>query len=385
MNILALNPGSNSLKFELIASQPDSWGRKIFSGSIDSVGPQARLRVNGSVTLDEVFPVEDQQQAAERLLKFHVFEATSLDRIACRVVHGGPVFREPVLVTEEILTQIEALNELAPLHNANSVAILRTCLSAQDRVPVVAVFDSAFHHTLPEVAYRYPLEVGLSNRHQIRRYGFHGLSHEFLVRRYAEIRGVSPHDVNIVTLHLEGGASAAAIQAGKSIDTSMGFTPLEGLMMGTRSGDIDPAIVGYLAEKEGVSVAEVEQWLNRKSGLLGISGISQDTRILDRDPDPRAKLALEMFAYRARKYVGAYLAVLNGADAIVFGGGIGENTPSVRSAICRGLSWMGLNLDAAVNATLIDTEGSITTRDSRLQAYVIPTQEGLMLARLAAF
>jgi acetate kinase len=383
MNVLALNPGSSSLKFELVDAKTNSWGRKIISGAIDPVGPKARLRVTGAVALDEPFPVETQQHAAELLLK-RLQGTAHFDRIACRVVHGGSLFRDPVIVTADVLARIESLNELAPLHNANSVAILKTCYSICEYIPLAAVFDSAYHCTLPEVAYRYGIDFDLAERHQIRRYGFHGLSHEYLARRYAEIRNIPLDQMNIVTLHLGSGASVAAIQRGKSVDTSMGFTPLEGLMMGTRSGDIDPAIVGFLAEKESVPVATVEEWLNKKSGLLGVSGFSQDARVLDKSSDPRAKLALEMFAYRVRKYIGAYLAVLNGADAIVFSGGIGENAASVRSAICRDLDWMGLTLDEKANAQHVDAEGCISTHNSRLTAWVIPTQEGLMLARLAA-
>ncbi len=387
MNVLALNPGSTSLKFELVDADSQSWGRKIFAGSIDPIGADGRLRVTGAVTIDAPFPVADQHEAAEHLLtklKDGDLHGAKVDRIACRIVHGGPFFREPVIVTRNVLSKIESLDELAPLHNASSVAIIKTCLARSEYTPIVAVFDSAYHHTLPEVAYRYPIEFDVAERHHIRRYGFHGLSHEYLTRRYSEIRGVALEDVNIVTMHLGGGSSAAAIQGGRSIDTSMGFTPLEGLMMGTRCGDIDPAIIGFLAEKENEPVAAIEQRLNNRSGLLGISGISQDTRVLERSPDPRAKLALEMFVYHVRKYVGAYLAVVNGAEAIVFGGGIGENSPPVRAAICRGLKWMGLDLDEAANAQQIDREVCITSKDSRLRAYVVPTQEGRMLARLAA-
>jgi acetate kinase len=252
-------------------------------------------------------------------------------------------------------------------------------------VPAVAIFDSSFHRTLPPVAYTYAIPHTLAVKHKIRRYGFHGISHNYLMLRYAEITGTPVSQTNIITLHLGGGCSATAIQNGESVDTSMGFTPLEGLVMGTRSGDIDPALVGFLARKENVSVEEIEQWLNGRSGLLGISGISRDMRILTprADTDAQARLALEVFCYRAKKYVGGYLAAMGGAEAVVFSGGIGESAAGIRKSICEGLGRLGLDLDSARNADVQGKEGRITRDGSRLHAYVIPTDEGLMMAHLA--
>lgn len=360
--VLVFNPGSNSLKFELVNAKVDAWGQRIMSGAVESFGKDATYAT--------------QAEAAAHVLDHN---KEGIDLIVCRVVHGADLFPKPVRVDADVMAKLEQIEDLAPLHNANSVAILRECLKTD--VPAVAVFDSAFHASLPEVAYRYAIDYVLAERHKIRRYGFHGISHKYLMLRYAEMFGLPHNQVNIVTLHLGGGSSACAIQGGQSVDTSMGFTPLEGLMMGTRSGDIDPALVGFLARKEGVDISNIEEWLNRRSGLLGVSGRSQDTRVLANTEDARSKLALEMFAYRVSKYVGAYLAALNGASSIAFCGGIGENAPSVRADVCARLRWFGLDLDSEANASMINREGCISHDGSRLAAYVIPTQESLMMAR----
>jgi acetate kinase len=358
MRILVFNPGSSSLKFELIETGSSAWGEKKVSESIESFG---------------------QQTVAQILSRI---EFNSVEMIVCRVVHGASLFREPTRVDADMLAKLEDTEDLAPLHNANSIAILRGCLNKS--VPVVAVFDTAFHTSLPEVAYRYAIDFELAERHGIRRYGFHGISHKYLTLRYAEMRGIALDQVNIVTLHLGGGCSACAIQKGKSVDTSMGFTPLEGLMMGTRSGDIDPSLVDFLVRKEGVNSASVEKLLNKSSGLLGVSGTSQDVRVLMKNQDRRSQLALEMFAYRISKYVGAYLAALNGADAVIFSGGIGENAAEVRAAVCERLRWFGLDFDSEQNAATVGREGCISRSQSRLKAFVIPTQESLMMAKDAA-
>jgi acetate kinase len=396
MNVLAFNPGSNSLKFQVIRQPPKAWGRKLITGTIEPIGPEAKFKAatdeQGTV-LDEKLPVKDQGAAASAVLRKindGVFAGSGIDRlskvdlIACRVVHGASRFHEPTHVNAEVLRGIEELDDLAPLHNAQAVAIIRACLNADHAIPIVAVFDSAFHSTLPEVAYRYAIEYELANRRGIRRYGFHGISHRYLMLRFAELQGISPEESTIITLHLEGGSSATAIRNGKSVDTSMGFTPLEGLMMATRCGDLDPAIIPFLVRSEKAELATVEEWLNKKSGLLGVSGSSPDTRILVKRTDERSRLAIEMFAYRVRKYIGSYLAVLNGASAVVFGGGISENTPEIRELICSSLEYVGLDLDTVLNKETVDREGRITRPSSRLHAWVIPTEEGLMLARQAA-
>jgi acetate kinase len=253
-------------------------------------------------------------------------------------------------------------------------------------VPQAAIFDTAFHHTLPDIAYLYAIPYSLYRRYRIRRYGFHGTSHRYVAHRYRQLTGLDKPGTSIITLHLGNGASACAILEGRSIDTTMGFTPLEGLIMGTRSGDVDPAILDYLSAKEGLSMGGLQTLLNKQSGLLGISGITNDMRELlaeaEESDDRRAWLAIEMFAYRIRKYIGSYLAAMNGADAIVFTGGIGENAPEIRNLILNNIDWLGVTVDPAANAQMVHGEaGRISTPDSRLAAWVIPTNEELLIAR----
>jgi acetate kinase len=310
-----------------------------------------------------------------------------VNAVGHRVVHGGERFTQSALITDEILRSIEDCIDLAPLHNpANIKGILAARELFGPGFPQVAVFDTAFHQTLPEHAYLYALPYQLYRRYRIRRYGFHGTSHRYVAYRYRQLRNLKHEETNIITLHLGNGCSAAAIKAGNSIDTSMGLTPLEGLVMGTRSGDLDPAIVDFISAKEGLSAREADTLLNKQSGLLGISGLTHDMReLLDEERennDRRARLAIEIFCYRARKYIGAYLAAMGGADAIVFTGGIGENSADVRARICDGLQWMGLELDAERNGSYFGgREGAISKDGSRLQAYVIPTDEELLIAR----
>ena len=370
MKVLILNPGSSSLRYALISADPPGGdqvrGKELLSGVME--------------------PISDHAAAASQLFASMHWTPADFDLMALRVVQGGDRYREPVRIDGRVLSVIEELEDLAPLHNASSVAVFRGFQAAlRGAVPALAIFDSSFHHTLPPVAYTYGIPHELAAKHKIRRYGFHGISHNYLMLRYAEITGTPVAQTNIITLHLGGGCSATAIQNGESVDTSMGFTPLEGLVMGTRSGDIDPAVVGFLARKENVSAGEIERWLNTQSGVLGISGISQDMRILKERArtDERARLALDVFCYRARKYVGAYLAAMGGAAAVVFSGGIGEHAPEIRQSICEGLESLGLELDPARNANLPEREGRISREGARLQAYVIPTDEGLMMAHLA--
>jgi acetate kinase len=304
-----------------------------------------------------------------------------------RVVHGGERFQRSALIDPEVLRGIEDTIELAPLHNpANlrGIAAARDVLGAG--VPQVAVFDTAFHHTLPEHAYLYAIPYQLYRRHKVRRYGFHGTSHRYVAHRWRQLTGLPRERTDIVTLHLGNGCSACAIRHGDSVDTSMGFTPLEGLVMGTRSGDVDPAVLDFVAAKEGLSLPEMEGLLNKQSGLLGISGLTNDMRELlaeaEEHDDRRARLAIELFCYRARKYVGAYLAALGGARAVVFTGGIGENAAVVRARICQGLEWLGIEVDAARNAEAIGgREARISVDGGRLDVWVIPTDEELLIAR----
>ncbi len=405
MRILSLNAGSNSLKFEIVDVDPQDpnneasdLGRKIVSGAYDNIGKQ-----DGQFTLFDGKHVRHQEpkdvpsyaRAAELLLKWldqggaqkqGVKGLAAIEKIGHRVVHGGPVFQSPAKIDQDVIHKIEELQDLAPLHNVAALDVIR---AVQKKIgtdlPMVAVFDTLFHQTIPDMAALYPLPLEITRKYKIRRYGFHGISHRYMMLRYAQLTHQPVSHVNLVTLHLEGGSSAAAIRNGQSVDTSMGFTPLEGLMMGTRSGDLDPAIVPYLMRKEKLDEKEIETFLNKKCGLKGVSGVSADTRELRKHMDnPDVALTLRMFCYRVRKYIGAYVAALGGAEAIVFGGGISENSPDVRAQICEGLECLGITIDQQRNNSVVDQEGIISTPDSLLKAWVIPTEEALMVAHEAA-
>jgi acetate kinase len=307
-----------------------------------------------------------------------------IDAVGHRVVHGGDRFTSSVLIDDDVITALEALCEIAPLHNPGAVSGI--CAARRilgDTLPMVAAFDTSFHQTIPERAALYAIPYELSQRHKIRRYGFHGLAYQYDIARYAELVGKPAAEINAVTLHLGNGCSATAIRNGQSIDTSMGFTPLEGLVMGTRSGDLDPALVSYLARKEQVDAAEIENWLNQRSGLLGLSGLSNDMRELTAayQTNPRARLAIDVFCYRARKYLGAYLAVLEGkAEAVIFSGGIGENSALARKNILSGMEWCGLSLDDAGNNGMVRRDGRISAAKSKLDVFVIHTDEEAIIA-----
>jgi acetate kinase len=340
--------------------------------------------------------VRDIRAAVETVIRWvtsadsgieEVKSVADIHAVGHRVVHGGERFKQSALVTDEVLRGIEDCIDLAPLHNPGNIRGIQAAREVfGPGLPQVAVFDTAFHQTLPPHAYLYALPYQWYRRYRVRRYGFHGTSHRYVAYRYRKLRGMAREQTNIITLHLGNGCSAAAIRGGDSLDTSMGMTPLEGLVMGTRSGDIDPAIVDFVGAKEGLSAQETDSVLNKQSGLLGISGLTNDMReLLDESHesgDRRAGLAVEIFCYRVRKYVGAYLAALGGADALVFTGGIGENSSEVRARVCEGLGWMGVELDAALNeATTGRREGLISREGSRLAIYVIPTDEELLIAR----
>lgn len=402
MNVLVLNAGSSSLKFRLIDTDLERIERSADAtharGLIERVGGQALIsfHVPGHPAYRTTAPVRDHRQALKLALELLTTlpvdapvlpSLSDIHAVGHRVVHGGERFRTSVLVDGDVLTGIQDMIDLAPLHNPHNlkgIEAVRATLG--EGVPQAAVFDTAFHHTLPDHAYLYALPYSLYRRHRVRRYGFHGLSHRYLTYRYGKLTGRQKSETDIVTVHLGNGCSACAIRGGQSVDTSMGFTPLEGMVMGTRSGDLDPAILDYIAAKEGMTLSEVETMLNKQSGLLGISGLTHDMRDLVEEAlehdDRRARLAIEIFCYRVRKYIGAYLAALGGAEAVVFTGGIGENAPEVRQKICEGLDWMGLDLDGATNLLMTrGEEGRISTQSARLQAWVIPTDEELIIAR----
>lgn len=402
MNVLVLNCGSSTIKFQLIATELDAIAnnedRRLARGGIERVGGEAilTLKTEGREQQRLTESLRDMRAAVDFIIRWatseragitDVHSIADIHAVGHRVVHGGERFTHSVLITDEVLRGIEDCIELAPLHNpANIKGIQAARVLFGPGLPQVAVFDTAFHQTLPERAYLYAIPYQFYRRYKVRRYGFHGTSHRYVAYRYRQIRTLTREQTNIITLHLGNGSSAAAVRAGDSIDTSTGMTPLEGLVMGTRSGDIDPAIIDYLAIKEGLTVHQIESLLNKQSGLIGISGLTNDMRELleeaHENNDRRARLAIEIFCYRARKYIGAYLAAMGGADAIVFTGGIGENSPEVRGLICEGLQCMGLELDAERNAKCTNgCEGLISTEDSRLAAYTIPTDEELLIAR----
>jgi acetate kinase len=401
MNVLVLNAGSSTLKFQLIATDLDrikqNADERLCRGQVERIGGEAIVTVQARNGPRQKFTASlpDISAALEYLVRWiasdrsgitEVKTAADIQAAGHRVVHGGEVFTESVVITDEVLEGIEDCIDLAPLHNPNNVTGIRAVQHILgQKLPQVAVFDTAFHHSIPEHAYLYALPYHLYRRHHIRRYGFHGTSHRYVAYRYRVLRQLKREQTHVITLHLGNGCSAAAIRGGYPVDTSMGMTPLEGLVMGTRSGDIDPAIVNVIATKEGLSTHEVDALLNTQSGLLGISGLTNDMRVLQEElkehEDRRARLAIDVFCYRARKYIGAFLACMGGADAVVFTGGIGENSPLVRSGICEGLAWAGLRLDEKKNQQMVGQEGQISTDDSSLHAYVIPTDEELVIAR----
>lgn len=390
MIVLALNSGSSSVKFQVVDVRPASGeARRLAKGLIERIGGPAAITVeaDGRPAHREEATLADHQAAVRWVVDWVRATATPIEAVGHRVVHGGERYTRPIVIDAKVDEAIEALEALAPLHNGPNLTGVHACRAVLGpAIPMVAVFDTAFHATLPEHAHRYALPDELARRHGIRRFGFHGISYQFVVARYGELRGVAPSEITLIALHLGNGASVTAIRAGRSVDTSMGFTPLEGLVMGTRSGDLDPALVGHLARVENVPVDEVERWLNERSGLAGLSGGTRDMRDLieRRARDPRARLAVEVFCYRARKYVGAYLAALGGARAVVFSGGIGENSPEVRAGICEDMGWCGLALDPRLNAEMRGREGRISAAGAALEAWVIPTDEELVIARETA-
>lgn len=401
MNILVLNVGSSTLKFQLIDTDEQridgNADLRLARGQIERIGGEAvwSYRAGSGTAVTGQESLRDHRAAVDHLLGWMTGDGSgvpirSVAEIGAaghRVAHGGERFVHSVPVDDEVMRGIEDTIDLAPLHNpANLKGIQAVRAVLGPGVPQVAVFDTAFHHTLPERAFLYAIPYSLYRRYRIRRYGFHGTSHRYVSYRYRQLTGKTREETNLVTLHLGNGCSACAIQGGVSIDTSMGFTPLEGLVMGTRSGDVDPAVLDYVAQKEGLSPRDVEMLLNKQSGLLGISGLTNDMRELlaeaDEHDDRRAWLAIELFAYRARKYIGSYLAALGGGDAICFAGGVGENAAAVRALICQGLEFLGVRIDPAANAATVGgQEGRISAGGSHPEVWVIPTDEELLIAR----
>ena len=396
MQVLVINSGSSSIKFRLVEVVEEPRGGlttrpALLQGAVKGIGGVASFEVMGQAEGRSTTTLEIRDHAHALLVLLDRLAASlgEIEAVGHRVVHGGDQYVKSTLITEQVEAGIDALSELAPLHNPSCLAGIRGARTAfGSTLPMVAVFDTAFHQTMPEVARQYALPVELAERHRIRRYGFHGIAHASLADGYAAYTGIPVEEVRLITLQLGNGCSVAAIAQGRSVETSMGFTPLEGLVMGTRSGDVDASIVGYLSDREKVEAAEVERWLNERSGLLGLSGRSNDMRELlraaEQEKDKRAEFAIDLFCYRARKYLGAYLAVLGGADAIVFGGGIGENAPEIRARICRNMEWCGLELSRDLNRATVGLApghaAQISADGSRLAAYVVAADEETWIA-----
>jgi acetate kinase len=402
MNILVLNCGSSSLKFQIIETDIDmidsNTDQMLAKGLIERVGSQSIItyQAEGKQAIKQVAPLRDHKAALNHVIKWISDPETGIPgitgledihAIGHRCVHGEERFKKSVKIDNAVIAGIEDCIDLAPLHNpANLKGIYAAKEVFGPSVPQVAVFDTSFHSTMPEHSYLYAIPYQLYRRFKIRRYGFHGTSHRYIAYRYRTLNNIEREETNIITIHLGNGCSACAIKDGKSIDTSMGMTPLEGLIMGTRCGDIDPTIIDYLMHKEGTSIDEVFSLLNKRSGLLGISGLTNDMRDLmvevDEHQDRRAELAIDMFCMKIKKYIGAYLAEMNGADAICFTGGIGENAVEIRRRICEGLEWMGIDIDPELNKKAIrGKEMEIGKAGTKLKVYVIPTNEEMIIAR----
>ena len=389
MNVFVVNCGSSSLKYQLINSDTEE---VIAKGLCERIGIDGRLthKPTGKEEVVKEVAMPDHKSAVSYVLEELtdakagvIKDLSEIDAVGHRIVHGGEKFAQSVVITDDVMKAIEECNDLAPLHNPANLIGISACKALMPEVPMVAVFDTAFHQTMPKKAYLYGLPYEYYEEYKIRKYGFHGTSHSFVSKRLLQIIGKENGDSKVIICHLGNGSSITAVQNGKSVDTSMGFTPLDGLIMGTRSGSVDPAVVQYIADKKGYSVDEVLNVLNKQSGVEGISGVSSDFRDLDAasmEGNERATVALDMFAYRAAQYIGSYVAAMNGVDAIAFTAGIGENNFKVRKAICDYLGYLGVTIDEKANAVRGE-EIRLSTEDSKVAVYVIPTNEELAIAR----
>lgn len=388
MKVLVINAGSSSIKYQLY-QMPDA--TVLAKGVVEKIGEEAsklsHCYNDKTHTIDA--KVENHEEGMELILSMlvskdvGVIESVSeIGAVGHRVVHGAEEFTGSVVIDEKVIASIEKFADLAPLHNPPNLTGIRAAQHKLPKAKQIACFDTAFHTTIPEVAYMYALPYELYEKYRIRRYGFHGTSHRYVARRAAALMGKGKYDVNLITCHLGNGCSITAVKNGKSVDTSMGLTPLEGVVMGTRTGDFDPAVLFYLADK-GYDTKTLNSLCNKKSGLLGISGLSNDMRNLSKlaeEGNTGAKLAIDIFCYRVRKYIGAYTAVLNMVDAVVFTGGIGENAVDVRQQICSGLDRIGIEIDLNKNRSTVAKEGQISTDSSKVKVLVIPTNEEAAIA-----
>ena len=389
MNILVINCGSSSLKYQLINSETEG---VLAKGLCERIGidgmltyqPEGGEKEKSEIAMPTHTEAINAVLAALTNEKSGVIKSLSeVGAVGHRVVHGGEEFTSSCLINDESMKAIEECNDLAPLHNPANLIGIRACQELMPGVPMVAVFDTAFHQTMPDVAYTYGIPYEYYEKYKVRRYGFHGTSHSYVSKRTAEIVGKPYDQMKIIVCHLGNGASISAVNCGKSVDTSMGLTPLEGLVMGTRSGDLDPAIIDFVGKKEGLSLDEMNEVLNKKSGMLGISGVSSDGRDLEAAAETgnkRAQLALDVFDYRVIKYIGAYAAAMNGVDAIAFTAGIGENNIKMRKDVCSSLTYLGVKLDEEKN-NVRGEERIISADDSKVQVLLVPTNEELAIAR----
>ena len=389
MNILVINCGSSSLKYQLINSETEG---VLAKGLCERIGidgmltyqPEGGEKEKSEIAMPTHTEAINAVLAALTNEKSGVIKSLSeVGAVGHRVVHGGEKFTSSCLINDESMKAIEECNDLAPLHNPANLIGIRACQHSMPGVPMVAVFDTAFHQTMPDVAYTYGIPYEYYEKYKVRRYGFHGTSHSYVSKRTAEIVGKPYDQMKIIVCHLGNGASISAVNCGKSVDTSMGLTPLEGLVMGTRSGDLDPAIIDFVGKKEGLSLDEMNEVLNKKSGMLGISGVSSDGRDLEAAAETgnkRAQLALDVFDYRVIKYIGAYAAAMNGVDAIAFTAGIGENNIKMRKDVCSSLTYLGVKLDEEKN-NVRGEERIISADDSKVQVLLVPTNEELAIAR----
>lgn len=390
MIIFVVNCGSSSIKYQLLNMNGE---QVLAKGLIERIGMEGSVLKHtptGKYTVDISAEIPDHsvgiQMALDALTNegYGVIDSMDeIDAVGHRVVHGGERFTDSVLISDDVLNGIEACAEIAPLHNPPNLYGIKACMRLMYNTPQVAVFDTAFHQTMPKVAYLYGLPYEMYVKYGLRRYGFHGTSHKYVAQQAAEMMGEHMSDLRFITCHLGNGASIAAIKYGKSIDTSMGYTPLEGLVMGTRSGEIDPAIIPFLMEKENMNAQQIDDYLNRRSGILGISGLSSDFRDLESAAnrgDERSQLAIDIFAYKVKKYIGGYVAAMGGVDAIIFTAGLGENSPFMRDKICNGLEYLGTRIDPELNK-LRGKQMEISIKRARVKIFVIPTNEELVIAR----
>ncbi|MEE1764674.1 acetate kinase [Streptomyces sp. SP18BB07] len=387
--VLVLNSGSSSVKYQLLDMRDSS---RLAMGLVERIGEEtSRLKhsplVDGGASRERTEPIADHEAALKAVAEELAEDGLGLDSpelaaIGHRVVHGGQSFTEPTVIDSAVLAEIERLIPVAPLHNPANLTGIRTAQALRPDLPQVAVFDTAFHTTMPESAARYAIDVETADAHRVRRYGFHGTSHAYVSRATAELLGKDPSEVNVIVLHLGNGASASAVERGRCVDTSMGLTPLEGLVMGTRSGDLDPAVIFHLMRVGGMSTDEIDTLLNKKSGLIGLCGDNDMREIRRRidEGDERAKLAFDIYIHRLKKYIGAYYAVLGRVDAVAFTAGVGENAAPVREAAVAGLEGLGLAVDGDLNAVRGDEPRLISPTGARVAVAVVPTDEELEIA-----